>query len=407
MGSGARLLAEREEEVNGARLRPRRPGATGELSGLLHRASDGVGRVVDRDARGAEQDLVVEAAIEQELRGGVLPSREDGKEMCGRCLLTAARRELLGHLPQLLERGGGGRGGGVKRIGPFHLPLPSHGRPEPDKKRAELLFTAYRAYLSKDGPGGQAPNGSLRSRGGITMSRGVDPVVRAALLRAARETFAERGVDAARVEDIASRAGESKDVFFLHFDSKDAIVSELVEGFVTGCKSHFAPPAAYPAIPDDPNELYDFLFERDLAIYEFLWEGRAFFRVMPLHVEAHAQALQSFRMEIAATSREWVEHFKREDFFRSDVNADLAATLIGGAYADLSTRLVSLDRRPPLEEWLDFALETFTRAFGTPHVIRAIERRSAGTGGFTDEEVTTRALARRSGIRFGERGRTG
>ena len=48
------------------------------------------------------------------------------------------------------------------------------------------------------------------------------------LLEAALEVFAEKGFNAARVDDIAERAGVSKGTLYLYFDTKEAIFRSLV-----------------------------------------------------------------------------------------------------------------------------------------------------------------------------------
>ena len=208
------------------------------------------------------------------------------------------------------------------------------------------------------------------------MSRTADPKAKITLLRAAEEVFAERGLGGAKVEEIARRAGVSKGAFYLHFDSKEAALKQLVESFLARCQSFFAGPAAYPDLPEDPCELLDFAHERDMQIYEFLWQNRAFLRILPTCQGDYDYLLQSFRAEIAQTSREWVNHWRREGIFRADVDADLASTLICGAYHELSMRLIVEEKRPPLEEWLRFALESFFRAFGTPEIVVAVELRN-------------------------------
>jgi AcrR family transcriptional regulator len=52
---------------------------------------------------------------------------------------------------------------------------------------------------------------------------------RAQILRAARAIFIERGYLAARVEDIAARAGISKGAVYFYFDSKRELFDALVE----------------------------------------------------------------------------------------------------------------------------------------------------------------------------------
>ena len=51
---------------------------------------------------------------------------------------------------------------------------------------------------------------------------------RGALLRAARELFAERGFAATGRDDIAERAGVTRGALYHHFESKEAILVELL-----------------------------------------------------------------------------------------------------------------------------------------------------------------------------------
>jgi AcrR family transcriptional regulator len=208
------------------------------------------------------------------------------------------------------------------------------------------------------------------------MSRVADPKAKIMLLRAAEEVFAEKGLTGAKVEEIARRAGVSKGAFYLHFESKETALKHLLESFLARCKSFFAPPAAYPGLPEDPADLLDFTLERDVQIYEFLWQNRAFMRMLPSCLGSMDYLVLAFRTEIDATTREWVDHWRREGIFRADVDPDLAATLIGGAYNELSMRMLLEEKRPPLEAWLRFALETFFRAFGAPEMVAAVDFRN-------------------------------
>lgn len=54
---------------------------------------------------------------------------------------------------------------------------------------------------------------------------------RLAFLNAALDEFFERGFAAARMDDIAARAGFSKGTLYLYFDSKEALFPALVETF--------------------------------------------------------------------------------------------------------------------------------------------------------------------------------
>lgn len=53
-------------------------------------------------------------------------------------------------------------------------------------------------------------------------------VTRQQLLAAAREVFAERGLDLTRIDEITERADVGKGTFYYHFKSKGKLVSELI-----------------------------------------------------------------------------------------------------------------------------------------------------------------------------------
>src|SRR5580692_11566271 len=52
------------------------------------------------------------------------------------------------------------------------------------------------------------------------------------LLLAAEQTFARDGYEAARLEDIAARAGYTRGAFYANFDSKEDIFFALLEQWV-------------------------------------------------------------------------------------------------------------------------------------------------------------------------------
>jgi AcrR family transcriptional regulator len=208
------------------------------------------------------------------------------------------------------------------------------------------------------------------------MSRVADPLAKITLLRAAEEVFSERGLAGAKVEDIAKRAGLSKGAFYLHFDSKEAALKQVVESFLARCGSLLASPAAYPDLPADPSAALDFAFERDVQMFEFLWQNQAILRILGTCGGQYDYLVQAFHSEMEQTSREWIEHWRREDLFRPEIDVELVVTMMHGAYNQLVMRMLTFEgKRPPLEEWLAFAQETFIRAYGTNALIQASENR--------------------------------
>jgi hypothetical protein len=74
---------------------------------------------------------------------------------------------------------------------------------------------------------------------------------------------------------------------------------------------------------------------------------------------------------------------------------------MSGAYNELSIRMLRSSLRPPLEEWIEKAQDTFVRAYGTPGLIEAQVERNRGVN---ISIVTARRDARSRG-RSLERGR--
>lgn len=88
---------------------------------------------------------------------------------------------------------------------------------------------------------------------------------RARILDAARTLFAERGFFACRVSDIAGRAGMSAGNVYWHFDSKEAILREiLAEGF----GSIEAMTAEVADAYGPARRKLDLLVERTIELYE-------------------------------------------------------------------------------------------------------------------------------------------
>jgi AcrR family transcriptional regulator len=224
------------------------------------------------------------------------------------------------------------------------------------------------------------------------VSRVADPKAKITLLRAAEEVFAERGVAGAKVEEIARKAGLSKGAFYLHFDSKEAAVKQIVETWLARCGSFFAAPADYSDPQEDADMLLDFCIERDVQIYEFLWQSRATMRILRTCHGEYDYLFDAFKADIQRRNREWLEQWRRDGLVRPEADVELAATLMSGAYEELSVKMIREERRPPFERWLEFAQETFVRAYGTPELLAALERRNrrAGTGIYELERSSAR-----------------
>jgi AcrR family transcriptional regulator len=207
------------------------------------------------------------------------------------------------------------------------------------------------------------------------MARLPDPTAKIALLSAAEAVFAEKGVEAAKVEDITRRAGLSKGAFYLHFSSKEEALRQICETFLAHCNRVIQPPEDTPDLPTEPGDLLGFWMDRDTAIYELLWQNRATVAILQSCQGPHLYLLQTFHTRVLKTSEKWIDFWKRRALFRADVDPELTTHLVFGAYNQLAMRLLQAPKKPPIEAWLADAQALIVRGLGTEKLISALDQR--------------------------------
>jgi AcrR family transcriptional regulator len=204
------------------------------------------------------------------------------------------------------------------------------------------------------------------------MSRTPDPHAKIALLRAAEEVFATKGLVGAKVEEITRRAGTSKGAFYLHFESKDVAFREVVESFLARCHAVMQPPSDYPALPGGAPEMLEFCLARDVEMFDFLWQNRAILRILGGCQGPHVYLMETFRAGIATSCQAWVDVWKERGLYRREVDREVVATLLCGGYHELVHKMLASVERPPIGEWLREAQGAFVRGLGTPTLIEAV-----------------------------------
>ena len=228
------------------------------------------------------------------------------------------------------------------------------------------------------------------------MVRVADPREQMSLLRAAEALFIERGFEGTRIDDIVRRAGTDEETFDLYFEGKHDVLKQIVEAWISRASLLYGGPGDYPDAGDDPDGLLDFCVERDGQFYEFLWQTRGTVLLLRHHQNDFDYLFDAFHCEVHRRTREWLEQWKLDGLIRPEVDADLAATLMNGAHEQLAVRMLKAEERPELHRWVELALETFVRAYGTPELVNALERRSRfETTGVRDRGMRLGEIAQR------------
>jgi AcrR family transcriptional regulator len=194
------------------------------------------------------------------------------------------------------------------------------------------------------------------------MSRPADPRVKIELLRAAEATFAQHGLAAAKVEDITARAGVSKGAFYLHFVGKEDCFKQIAEGFLARLANCIEPPpSSLDEGPSTAAEQIERWHAHDTQIFEFCWENRALLRMI---LEGSAGSpynylVDEFAERAGRNIAAWVRHGIGTGLYRADLDPEIVALLIGGAYDRLARELLRLPAKPDLDGWCRQALALF------------------------------------------------
>lgn len=144
--------------------------------------------------------------------------------------------------------------------------------PDPGKQAAETA--------------GKAPKGGR--------ARKLDPAERKqAILDAALHEFAERGFEAARLDDVAARCGVAKGTLYLYFNDKESLFEEVVRGAALPVLEHVRALAGRPDLSFEQglSALYA-IFEKEilgtprkLLIRLIIAEGPRFPRIAQFYFE--------------------------------------------------------------------------------------------------------------------------
>ncbi len=192
------------------------------------------------------------------------------------------------------------------------------------------------------------------------MPRPPRPGAHAALLEAAREEFARRGLDRARIEDVARRAGVSKGAFYLHFESKDHAFREIAQRFFGALEDH-----ALHRHEVEERILYDpadgpASFARHVAeeckidaeLLELLWRNRQIVSAVDgASGKLYRSLLADFRARMRALVARRIVDRQSMGRLRRDVDPEVIGDIIVGTYEDFARRMIDMKDKPDLVAW--------------------------------------------------------
>lgn len=193
------------------------------------------------------------------------------------------------------------------------------------------------------------------------MSRTARPGAHDEILEAARAEFVRAGLERARVEDIARRAGVSKGAFYLHFSTKQDAFKEILQRFLgamdaTTSRRQAAEEAFQAELAGDRADLLRRLVEfeahSDLPFLEALWQHRSLLAALDgAGDRVFAEMIAGFRLRIRTFIAGRVAARQRLGVLRPDVSAEVIGDVVFGAYEAFGRHMGAMSEKPDLEAW--------------------------------------------------------
>ena len=179
------------------------------------------------------------------------------------------------------------------------------------------------------------------------------------ILDAATRVFARKGYFAARVSDIAKKAGVADGTIYLYFRNKEDILVRLFDEVMSQHVSQAR--EAVRALPSAPERLRT-IAERHLAV---LGENRDLAVVFQVELRQSTHFMERFTgswlRDYFDLLHEVIDAGQRDGSLRADVDRRLAAKVLFGALDEMVTSWLLSDRRYALQDMAAPVVDLFLR----------------------------------------------
>jgi TetR/AcrR family fatty acid metabolism transcriptional regulator len=179
------------------------------------------------------------------------------------------------------------------------------------------------------------------------------------ILDAATRVFARKGYFAARVSDIAKKAGVADGTIYLYFRNKEDILVRLFDEVMSQHVSQAR--EAVRALPSAPERLRT-IAERHLAV---LGENRDLAVVFQVELRQSTHFMERFTgswlLDYFDLLHEVIDGGQRDGTLRADVDRRLAAKVLFGALDEMVTSWLLSDRRYALQDMAAPVVDLFLR----------------------------------------------
>jgi AcrR family transcriptional regulator len=181
------------------------------------------------------------------------------------------------------------------------------------------------------------------------------------ILTSAAEMFARKGIGATTVREIADAVGVLSGSLYHHFESKDAIVDEILTGYLDAIRGQYA---AVLASDNDPADCLHQLVLTSLQVAEDQPYATAIYQ-NELHYLREQARFKDIQVAAADVQRTWLQVIEKgvaDGTFRDDIAPRVFYRLIRDAVW-LSVRWHRPDGAYPTEQLADDVTSIFLTGF--------------------------------------------
>lgn len=186
-----------------------------------------------------------------------------------------------------------------------------------------------------------------------------EKTARERILEAARELFAEMPYDKVVISSIVKRAGIAQGTFYLHFDSKQAVVHALADQMLGGLQR------VMDRVARDTQTTIEFITTMMKEAPEAVLPYQAIMRIFDpetLFFERETTPSSAFRIPLLDTLIQLIRRDQRGGVVRADINAEIAARFVVSILDRLGRDGTREDPAFPVQDLQEQAMMFLSRA---------------------------------------------
>jgi len=169
-----------------------------------------------------------------------------------------------------------------------------------------------------------------------------------------------QGLSAARVEDIARRAGMAKGSFYLHFRNKEEAFMDIVDAFFAETARLADTCRGNLASVKTAADAFAAFRSQDLVLLGFLWENRDVLKmILDGTSPTYSHVLDGFLDSRAQMATDDIRELQSRGLYRGDVDPNIVARIITGGYYNIARQLTQLKTKPDLSALIDTVQKIF------------------------------------------------